>query len=342
MYLSLFKTRQQTSALLVVALLVQCSLALNTNSWAKKKKEALQRDFLPPIASINPVIDPAELAQKDENLDLQTISLAPTTPRPQLLTTPRVKQLDTNLDIHESDSDRELLIQLQQKLSEADLKTLWDATVEKNPVIRFSLEKLALPPDIQEAHSSQFMKKSLNLLLSGAAIATTMLPGAAGVGGDYYRNVGTMAGRDALSNVINGPQAIPENLLSPTEKIQLAGLVDELQATVIQTYHNYRNTLQTLANAHKNTLKNNSTYAKALKTDSTPAQIASGAAYYKALLHETDLRQKAKQYRLQLERLAGIEPVSDLKLSVAFTEDLLAESAIASNNEGSTANEGAQ
>jgi len=295
--------------------------------WAKKKPiDHFERSFLPPVATINPVLDPAALKADHNELDLTPVSLAPTSPPPELHTTPRVKQLDTALNLRESDGDYEKLLKIQQKLSEEDLKALWEATVEKNPVIRFSLEKLAMPAEVQEEHSSQFVKKSLNLLISGAAMATTLLPGAGGLGSNYYRNIGAMAGRDALANVVNGPVQIPENMLSPTEKIQLAGLIDELQATVIQTYHNYRNTLQSLTEAHKTAVHNNTIYANALKSTSPAAQLAAGAAYYASLLHENDLRQKAKQYRLQLERLAGVETVSSLRLSVAFTEDLLATS----------------
>jgi hypothetical protein len=48
--------------------------------------------------------------------------------------------------------------------------------------------------------------------------------------------------------------------------------------------------------------------------------MASGTAYYQALMNETSLRQKAKLHRLALERLAGREAVSHLELTARLDD----------------------
>ena len=48
------------------------------------------------------------------------------------------------------------------------------ATVEKNPVIRFSLEKIMTPTDLHAKKSSQFLSKTLGVMVSGAAMLSSM------------------------------------------------------------------------------------------------------------------------------------------------------------------------
>jgi hypothetical protein len=83
------------------------------------------------------------------------------------------------------------------------------------------------------------------VLISGATLAAVAVPG-----GGAYRNMGAMAGGDALRNVLIDKSAKPSGLtLSSAELIQLAGLVDDLKGSLIQTYHDYRNILGTLTEA---------------------------------------------------------------------------------------------
>ncbi|MBK8190892.1 MAG: hypothetical protein IPK79_10635 [Vampirovibrionales bacterium] len=307
-----------------VALALTVLLAGSAASWARSKAPSLpQRSFLPPVAAINPIVDPNASTNPDAGeLGPVTLSAVST---PLLKVGARITKLDNDLGIRASDKDFQTLLTLQRAADDADLKSLWDSTVEKNPVIRFSLEKLASPDDLHGKQSSLFMRKTLNVLISGATIAATMMPGAG-----TYRNMGAMAGGDALRNLSSGKVVPPENMLSPTEKIQLAGMVDELQGKVIGSYHDYKNTLQSLILSRQTTERHHTAYANALKTHSDMAILASGSAYYKALMAESALRNRAKLYRLELERLAGADTVDGLQLSVAYTHDLLEESRVKS------------
>lgn len=309
--------KQWMGAVLAISILL--GQAIPAHSASQNKKERVARDFLPPVASINP-----KLTQKVEtgtDNDLEPVALA-AVHAPVLHASPKVEKLDTNLSATFKTEQLESLLEIQKKVDEADLEYLWQATVEKNPVIRFSLEKLATPPDLQPSHSSQFMRKTLSTLISGAALGTTMLPGASA-----YQNMGSMAVGNAMQNLVNGRTRVNPNGLTPTEQIQMAGLIDELKLRLIHSYQDYKNTLQNLAQSHQVTVRNNSAYSKALTSKNDLAIMAAGTAYYQALLNETTLRQKAKLSRLSLERLAGPEAVKHLELAVHVPENVSTASA---------------
>ncbi len=274
---------------------------------------AIQRDFLPPVATINArLVEQAQTATEDP---MEPVALS-AVQTPILHATPKVEKLDTDISAQIKTTQLENLLEIQRKIDEADLESLWEATVEKNPVIRFSLEKLATPTDLQTKQSSRFMTKTLNMLISGATMVPAMLPGSG-----MYQNMGSMAVGNALQNMVNGKTQVNPNSLSATEQIQLAGLIDQLKLRLIHSYQDYKNTLQILAQSHAITAKNNLLYSKALTSKNDLAIMAAGSAYYQALLSETDLRQKAKLNRLQLERLAGPEAVQRLELAVHVPEN---------------------
>lgn len=280
------------------------------------------RDFLPPIASINPKLQDIQKTQAETDNSVETVAFTAVS-SPVLKTTPKVERLATDLSSQIKNEQLEGVLEIQKKVDSADLEALWKATVEKNPVIRFSLEKLATPADLQSKQSSKFLNKTLSLLIQGSTMAATMIPGAsAGVGA--YRNMGTMAVGNALQNLTSGKTQMTPGSLSATEQIQLAGLIDELKIKLIHNYQDYKSTLQALAESHEVTLKNNNLYSKALSSKNDLAVMAAGTAYYQALMTETSLRQKAKLYRLQLERLAGTETVSTLQLAVQVPDNVTA------------------
>ena len=269
------------------------------------------RDFLPPIASINPKL--TDQPKDPTENDLGPVALSAVT-SPAIRTTPKVNRLATDLHISGKNDQAQALMEIQQKVDEADLEHLWQATVEKNPVIRFSLEKLATPADLQTKQSSRFLSKTLSVLISGATMGATLLPGASA-----YRNMGSMAVGNALQNITTGTTKMTPNSLSATEQIQLAGLIDELKLKLIHNYQDYKNTLQTLSEARELTMKNNNLYSKALSTKNDLAIMAAGSAYYQSLMRETTLRQKAKLYRIQLERIAGTDAVATLALATTVS-----------------------
>lgn len=306
------------SLLAASVLLVQ---GLPSYAASNPKKSLPVRDFLPPVASINPKLtESVETSTSEDEFEPVALSAVQS---PVLHASPKINKLDTDLSAQIKTDQLENLLEIQKKVDEADLEYLWQATVEKNPVIRFSLEKLATPADLQSKQSSRFMTKTLNTLISGATMGAAMIPGAS-----MYQNMGSMAVGNALQNMVNGKTPINHNSLSETENIQLAGLIDQLKLRLIHSYQDYKNTLQNLAQSHATTAKNNSLYSKALTSKNDLAIMAAGTAYYQALLAETNLKQKAKLCRMELERLAGPDAVSHLELAVHVPENVSTASAI--------------
>jgi len=298
----------KTTTLALLAMLCGASntaLASQTASWPK-------RDFLPPIASINPKLD--ELPDNG----LESLDFSPTENK-GIQKTPRITRLDTPLPVSEKNVKSGLL-EARHKIEEADLERLWQATVQKNPVIRFSLEKLAAPADTLPSHSSLFLRKTLTTMISGATMASTMLPG-----GGAYRNMASMAGGNALQNVVSGNTKPTPGALSKTELIELAGLIDDLKLSLIHNYQDYNASLQSLADARQSTQRNSAIYTQAQKSNNDMAIMAAASAYFQSLLHESDLRQKARLQRLMLERIAGQETVSELALVPTFNDTAIAE-----------------
>lgn len=307
------KTRQ-LKAFFTIAMTVGVALAplaavaidsKNTKAWPK-------RDFLPPVATINPKIDSKQVARSNADKEVEEVAFTAVNSQAAVRLKPKVEQL-TGVIVGQGKSEQmQAVLDIQKKVNEADLEYLWQATVEKNPVIRFSLEKLAAPVDLQSKQSSKFLSRVLSTAISGGTLASTMLmPG----GGGMYQNMGTMAVGNALQNMVSGRQKPTLSSLSDTEQIQLAGLIDDLKKKLISSYQDYKHTLENLAQAHAATVKNNALYSKALASKNDLAVMATGAAYYQSLINETTLRQKAKLSRLDLERLAGADAVSRLELA---------------------------
>lgn len=289
---------------------------LSIESWAKTTNASSwpTRDFLPPLAVINPKLEAQQQANTTNDATVEAVNFVAVT-SPVIHTSPKVDRIDSDLSSEIKTEQLQSILDIQQKVDTADLEHLWQAAVEKNPVIRFSLEKLATPADLQTKQSSRFLTKTLSTLISGATMASTMLPG-----GGAYRNMASVATGNALQNLMSGKTQPTPGSLSSTEQIQLAGLIDDLKLRIIRNYQDYKNTLQALAQSHEVTVKNNMLYSKALTSKNDLAVMASGTAYYQALMAETTLQQKAKRYRMELERLAGREAVSEMELAAQISD----------------------
>ncbi len=304
--------RVTSTGLLVTMLISPACLFTPSPAYAfglkKHAKKETARNFFPPVAIINGPISQIDGLDTITDDSLEAVALsAVSTPTIQL--TPKVKQMEKTINL--AQQELVTLSSLQQKLDEEDLNGLWEATVERNPVIRFSLEKIFTPVDLHNNHSSQFYKKVLSSALQGASLLPMMLPG-----GSYYSNMAASSGAQALNNIVTGKNKPDVNPLTATEQVQLAGLIDELKTDLIANYHSYKTTLVMLSEAHQSSVKSHAMYVSALKGNSDVARVAATNAYYKALLNETELRQKAILYRLRLERLAGNEAVNNLGLAL--------------------------
>lgn len=199
------------------------------------------------------------------------------------------------------------LIDEQKEHDLKDLEKLWQGTVENNQVIEFALKKLATPESQRRIHSS-LMAKTLSAIVSGASFVPSLMGANPAVQTSAF-SAGRLA--QGLLNKKNVPQETP---LTDTELIELAGMVEDLQDTLISSYYNYKNTLSQLKTTRSKMLLYSRNYNNALYSDDVMELAISTNLYDSMRLQEYNLEQSAKKYHIQLQRLAGKKVVDSLEM----------------------------
>ncbi len=188
-----------------------------------------------------------------------------------------------------------------------DLERLWQGTVENNQVIEFALKKLATPESQRRIHSS-LMAKTLSAIVSGASFVPSLMGANPAIQTSAF-SAGRLA--QGLLNKKNVPQETP---LTDTELIELAGMVEDLQDTLISSYYNYKNTLTQLKTTRSKMLLYSRNYNNALYGNDVMEIAISTNLYDSMRLREYELEQSAKKYHIQLQRLAGKKAVDNLDM----------------------------
>lgn len=199
------------------------------------------------------------------------------------------------------------LIDEQKEHDLKDLEKLWQGTVENNQVIEFALKKLATPESQRRIHSS-LMAKTLSAIVSGASFVPSLMGANPAIQTSAF-SAGRLA--QGLLNRKNVPQETP---LTDTELIELAGMVEDLQDTLISSYYNYKNTLSQLKATRSKMLLYSRNYSNAVNSSNILEIAISSSLYDSMRLQEYDLEQSAKKYHIQLQRLAGKKVVDSLEM----------------------------
>jgi hypothetical protein len=202
------------------------------------------------------------------------------------------------------------LTQLQQSVSEEDLKRLWMATIERNPVVRFALEKISLPAERHFSHSSEFIRKTLSVLVSGAAMASTLVAPTSG-----YQNMSVMTGGQVAQNYLSGRNK-PVSDLTPTEHIQLSYLIDGLKESLVEHYHHYQQAVVKLNDLYAQGQTQEARYQASRKETNEVTRMLATQQYFSYRSELLQAEQKARLARTQLERIAGAPAVDSLALLV--------------------------
>ena len=217
-----------------------------------------------------------------------------------------VKKLKGSLLINDKRLIEEL-VELQKKKDMEDIENLWKGTVENNQVIGFALKKLATPESQRRIHSS-LMSKTLSAIISGASFAPSF------AGANYYTQTASFAAGKLAQNLLNKKNVPQESPLTDTELIELAGLVENLQDKIIDTYYNYKNSLSLLKETRARLLLYNKNYTQALDKGDILDITVSSTMYDNMVLQEYKAEQSAKKYHLELQRLAGKKAVDNLNI----------------------------
>ena len=223
---------------------------------------------------------------------------------------PEVKEVKGSLFVTEQEQ-AQIIINKQQEKDVEDLEIIWTATVSNNPIIKFTLEKLAIPEEQRRIHSS-LMAKSLSAIISGASILPSFL------GMNYAVQSASYATARLANNLINkkNNNILMNSPLTDTEAIELAGLIEDLQDEIVIAYYCYKNSLIRLKNLREQMLLKNKNYSNALKKGDNLEITVNSAAWQEKLMEEYELKQEAKRYYLMLQRLAGKEAIDELNLVV--------------------------
>lgn len=257
----------------------------------------------------------------DEDIELGAVQ------KDKIKMTPKVVHDEKNLAI-DKDTAMKGIVSLQQQKDLEDIETLWKATVENNNIIKFAMKKLSIPPEQQRVHSS-IMAKSLSALVSGASFVPSMF------GSNYMVQSASYAtGRLANSYIgrKNNPKETP---LTDTELIELAGMIESLQDTLINSYYNYKAILTQIKDTRQQLVLYNKNYSTALKGNDEMEILVSSAMYDDLVYEEYQLIQQAKKYQMDLQRLAGRKAIENLNLyQYAFKNELYTQLPVTQNKEG--------
>lgn len=215
-------------------------------------------------------------------------------------------KLKTSLVINDEAVMQEIINKQKEKDLE-DIEALWKGTVDNNQVIGFALKKLATPESQRRIHAS-LMSKTLSALVAGASFAPAMM------GGDYLMQTSAFAAGRLAQNLINKKNVPSEVPLTDTEMIELAGLIENLQDRIINSYYNYKGALNQLKETRSRLLLYNKNYSKAMVEDDLLEITISSSLYDDMTIEEFYYLQQAKKYHMELQRLAGKKVVDSLNL----------------------------
>ena len=203
----------------------------------------------------------------------------------------------------------EELIKVQKEEEIKDIELLWQATIDNNTLIKFTMNKLNTPESQRRLHSS-IMAKSLSSLVYGASFIP-MFTGS----NTMIQSASFSAGRLA-NNYLNKEASDGQNApITDTELIQLAGTIEELQEKIISSYYQYKGALNKLKDTRSRIILYNKNYSEAIASNSLTELVVSSALYEEMRLQEYKQEQDAKKYYMSLERLAGKKAVDSLILS---------------------------
>ena len=222
----------------------------------------------------------------------------------------QIKTLKGSLFVNDTQS-AQIIVNKQQEADMEDLESIWEGPVNNNPLIKFTLQKLAIPEEERRVHSS-LLAKSMSAIISGAS----MLPSFMGM--NYGIQSASFASARLAHNLLNKKNAkiLQESPLTDTEAIELAGLIEDLQGEIVTTYYCYKHTLQSLKDTRAELILLNKNYANAISSGDKLEITVTSARWEEKQIEEYKLKQEAKRYYLMLQRLAGKETVDNLNVAV--------------------------
>ena len=247
--------------------------------------------------------------QQTESADLSSVELdVKDDEKLKVQTNEPVKEIKT-IELSKDDKEKIKNFQIQKKQDIEDIKKLWEATLERNNVIKFALKKVTMNPEERKKHSSK-MARTISALLNGSSI----LPYAFGLDASLASAIaaGTSLSTQAAKNKLGyGPANIP---VTDTELIQLASLIENLQDNLIKNYYAYKSSIELLKDCRAKLAVYDKNYKLAVEANNQANILVTKSMYEKQKIEELKLKNQIKTARIELERFAGEEVVNNLNL----------------------------
>lgn len=208
------------------------------------------------------------------------------------------------------DSPLKAQITGERDLSSEDsqnLSMLWQAVIQRSPVIQYGLKQLATPPELRYAQSS-IMSRTVAGLLSGAS----MLPYA--LGADQYTSSAAVLGRNLIDRAMHQSKKVdPNQLPSDTELVELSGFVQALQKTLVNHYFEYKHSLANKVQLEQSLYKLRNQNPGILQLPRATSDLWNQHVYQSMNDALFATQQDAKYHYLVLERLVGVAKMRELQ-----------------------------
>lgn len=196
----------------------------------------------------------------------------------------------------------------------ADLRVLWQASVEKNETIRFIILKLSNPDGEHDKTST--VKKILSPLANVAPLV--------GMGsGNSVAGSGSLIGGGLLGSLLSDDSFANSQLsrVTDAELVLMAQEIDNLQQELVIRYYNYLSAVESLRLTDK-IVQNRYKYYEAAQNLSSDVLAVSDVFYREALDMQYKARQDVLTARADLEQLTGNDALVKLDENLKKREPL--------------------
>ncbi len=187
-----------------------------------------------------------------------------------------------------------------------NLKQLWQAVINHNPVVQYGLKILATPPELRYFHTS-ILSRAIGGLLSGVALVPYMM------GANQYEAGAASISANMMDRAINHTEKEdPSKLPSDIELVELSSFVQGLQKSVIENYFQYKHSLMAYVKTDAMVKQITQQYPKTTETAHTLNDLWVQSLYQSATNERLLAKQSAQKHYLALERLVGTNGMKDL------------------------------
>ncbi len=189
-----------------------------------------------------------------------------------------------------------------------NLKALWQTVVAHNPIIQFGLKQLATPPELRYAHES-IMLRTLSGLLSSAGMVPYMM------GAGQITAGAAAVGANLTDRALQQTKKVdPAKLPSDTELVELSGIIQSLQKSLVENYFSYKNGLSAFLQLEQ--LKQQTLGSLKESLPKSTIELVLRQQLLEDLDNQiTSQRNQVKCSYLVLERLVGKEAIHGLHFS---------------------------